>query len=188
VAEPGGEGTGERDVSEAGGRIVAGGEAGTSVRPATPLDVAVLLELFAELADYERLTDELHATDGDLASALFGERPAAEALLAERPSDGAVLGYALFYPTFSSFLAKPGVWLEDLFVKPDFRGLGVGRALLAAVAARTHDLGGERLEWAALDWNELALGFYRKIGAQATPEWITHRLDGAALARVAGGR
>ncbi len=162
-------------------------EAGaTRVRPATREDVPVLLELFAELADYEHLTDELHATDRDLAAALFGERPAAEALLAERPGDGAVLGYALFYPTFSSFLAKQGVWLEDLFVRPDFRGSGVGRSLIAAVAARTHDLGGERLEWAALDWNELALGFYRKLGAQTAPEWVTHRLAGAALARVAG--
>ena len=145
----------------------------------------MLLELFAELADYERLTHELHASAEDLASALFGERPAAEAFLAERPGDGAVLGYALFYPTFSSFLAKPGIWLEDLFVRADSRGLGVGRSLLAAVASRTIDLGGERLEWAALDWNELALGFYRGIGAETTPEWITHRLAGPSLASVA---
>jgi GNAT superfamily N-acetyltransferase len=185
VAEPGEDEAGLGHASGPGRETEVGG-AGTRVRPATVEDVPVLLGLFGELADYERLTHELEATAEDLTAALFDERPAAEALLAERPIDGAVLGYALFFPTFSSFLAKPGVWLEDLFVRPDFRGLGVGRSLLAAVAARTHDLGGERLEWAALDWNELALGFYRQIGAQATPEWITHRLDGAALARVAG--
>lgn len=157
-----------------------------AVRPATREDVPVLLELFGELADYEHLTHELHATEEGLARGLFGERPAAEALIAERVPDRTVLGYALFYPTFSSFLTGPGAWLEDLFVRPAFRGEGAGRALLAAVAARTRELGGERLEWAALDWNELALGFYRRIGATATPEWITHRLDGAALEQVAG--
>ena len=97
------------------------------------------------------------------------------------------LGYALFFPTFSSFLASTGVWLEDLFVKPACRGEGVGKALLEAVAARVRERGGERLEWAALDWNELALGFYRGIGAKTMTEWITHRLDGEALARVAAG-
>ena len=163
------------------------------VRPATRRDVPVLLDLFAELAAYERLTHELRATQDGLAAALFGERPFAEALLAERGAErgaagmaGVALGYALFFPTFSSFLTSPGVWLEDLFVCPAFRGEGVGRALLAAVAARTRELGAERLEWAALDWNELALGFYRRMGAVAAPEWVTHRLDGPALDRVAG--
>jgi GNAT superfamily N-acetyltransferase len=167
----------------------------TTVRRAAPDDVPVLLELFAELAEYERLTHELCATEAGLARALFGESPAAEALIAERDGDGdgdgdggrAVLGYALFFPTFSSFLTSPGVWLEDLFVRPAFRGSGAGRALLAAVAARTRARGGQRLEWAALDWNELALGFYRRMGAEAAPEWINHRLDGAALERVADG-
>src|SRR6202035_3080908 len=99
--------------------------------------------------------------------------------------DGQVAGYALFFATFSSFLARPGVWLEDLFVRPPHRPLRVGRALLSAVAARTHERGGERLEWAALDWNELALGFYRRLGAHTMSEWVTHRLDGAALERMA---
>jgi GNAT superfamily N-acetyltransferase len=146
--------------------------------------VPVLLELFGELAEYEHLTHELHATEPGLAGALFGEHPVAEALIAER--DGRALGYALFFPTFSSFLTSTGVWLEDLFVRPSHRGEGVGRALLSAVAARARERGGKRLEWAALDWNELALGFYRRLGAQTTNEWITHRLDGAALERVAG--
>ena len=160
----------------------------TIVRPADLRDVPVLLELFAELAEYEHLTHELHATEQGLASALFGELPMAEALIAEHDaesSDPEVLGYALFFPTFSSFLTTTGVWLEDLFVRPDHRGAGVGRALLSAVAARVRERGGERLEWAALDWNELALGFYRRIGASTRDEWITHRLDGAALEGVA---
>jgi GNAT superfamily N-acetyltransferase len=162
----------------------------TRVRPAEPTDVPVLLELFAELAEYEHLTHELRATEQGLAAALFGKHPVAEALIAERggESGGAeVLGYALFFPTFSSFLTSTGVWLEDLFVRPDHRGGGVGRALLSAVAVRVRERDGERLEWAALDWNELALGFYRRMGASTASEWITHRLDGAALERVAGG-
>jgi GNAT superfamily N-acetyltransferase len=159
-------------------------ESRTVVRAAAPEDVPLLLELFWELAEYEHLEDEMRATDDGLRDALFGERPAAAALIAERGSQ--VVGYALYFPTFSSFLTARGVWLEDLFVRPPHRGVGVGRALLAAVAARVHDEGGQRLEWAALDWNELALGFYRRIGAQTMGEWITHRLLGEELARLAG--
>jgi GNAT superfamily N-acetyltransferase len=208
--------------------------ASLTVRPARPQDAALLLELFAELAEYEHLEHELRATEAQLREALFGERPAAEALIAERrahagdlwagdPRDGdpregehragdpiagddprtsdpqagdptttsdpaaaaEPLGYALFFPTFSSFLASTGVWLEDLFVREEYRGEGVGQALLEAVAACASERGGERLEWAALDWNEPALGFYRKLGAATMGEWITHRLDGEALARVA---
>jgi len=159
------------------------------VRVAERGDVPVLLSLFGELAEYEHLEHELKATEEQLSEALFGERPAAQALIAERTAGSGspeVLGYALFFPTFSSFLASEGVWLEDLFVRPSHRGEGVGKALLAAVAALVRERGGERLEWAALDWNELALGFYRRIGAQTTNEWITHRLDGEALERLAG--
>ena len=154
-----------------------------TIRPARTEDVALLLALFRELAEYEHLEHELKATEEQLREALFGKRPAAEALIAER--DGEALGYALFFPTFSSFLASTGVWLEDLFVRPANRGEGVGKALLGAVAALVRERGGERLEWAALDWNELALGFYRRIGAQTMNEWITHRLDGEALRSVA---
>lgn len=163
-----------------------------AVRPARPEDVGLLLELFGELAEYEHLEHELKATEAQLGEALFGERPAAEALIAERPARAGdpetkaeALGYALFFPTFSSFLASTGMWLEDLFVRKEHRGEGVGRALLGAVAARVRERGGKRLEWAALDWNEPALGFYRKLGAQTMNEWITHRLDGEALASVA---
>jgi GNAT superfamily N-acetyltransferase len=159
------------------------GAGAPAIRPATPADVPLLLELFAELAEYEKLSDQLVATEELLARALFGERPAAEALIAER--GGEVAGYALFYPTFSTFLAIQGIWLEDLFVRPAHRKAGVGRALLAAVAATLRARGGERLEWSALDWNELALGFYRGLGARAMHDWITHRLVGEDLARLA---
>jgi GNAT superfamily N-acetyltransferase len=154
------------------------------IRGARPADARVLLELFRELAEYERLEHELRATEEQLSRALFSERPAAQALIAELGSE--TVGYALFFPTFSSFLATEGVWLEDLFVRPRYRGAGVGRALLAAVAARVCERAGGRLEWAALDWNELALGFYERLGARTMGEWITHRLHGDALKRLAG--
>ena len=138
--------------------------------------------MFGELASYERLSDQLRATEQTLSSALFGEHAVAHALIAERSSQAA--GYALFFATFSTFLAREGVWLEDLFVRPSHRKAGVGTALLAAVAARAAAQGG-RLEWAALDWNELALGFYRRLGARTMGGWVTHRLDGEALSRLA---
>ena len=153
------------------------------IRDAEPTDVPLLMGLILELAEYEKLADQVKATDELMGKALFGERPAAEAVIAE--CDGEPAGYALFFPTFSTFLAIQGVWLEDLFVRPSHRRKGLGRLLLAAVAARTRERGGERLEWAALDWNELALDFYRGLGAQRMDEWITHRLVGEG-ARAAG--
>lgn len=154
------------------------------IRAAEPRDVPVLLKLLGELAEYERLADELRATPELMQEALFGERPAAEALIAEL--EGEPAGYALFFQTFSTFLALPGIWLEDLFVRPTCRRNGVGRALLAAVAARARERGG-RMEWSALDWNELALDFYASLGAQQMKTWITHRLVGDELAALAGG-
>lgn len=155
-----------------------------SIRPARREDVGLLLGLFRELATYEKLEDQLHATEELLHEALFGERPAAEALIAEVGSQTA--GYALFYPTFSTFLAIQGIWLEDVFVRPSQRGAGVGRALLSRVAAIARERGADRMEWSALDWNELALGFYRGLGAQQMTEWITHRLVGEGLRSLAG--
>ncbi len=156
-----------------------------SIRPAERGDVPLLLELIGELADYERLRNEVVADAAGLEQHLFGERPAAEAVLAERPGGGAALGYALFFPTFSTFLGRPGLWLEDLFVRPAERGVGVGRALFAHVAALAAERGCGRLEWSALDWNEPALAFYRGLGAQRLTEWQLHRLDGDALTAFA---
>jgi GNAT superfamily N-acetyltransferase len=153
------------------------------IRAARPEDTGVLLAMFGELAKYEHLEHEMAATEEQLGEALFGARPAAEALIAELGPD--TVGYALFFPTFSSFVATRGVWLEDLFVRPAHRGQGVGRALLAAVAAQLRERGDDRLEWAALDWNELALGFYRSLGARTMGEWVTHRLPADALERLA---
>jgi GNAT superfamily N-acetyltransferase len=153
------------------------------VRPATREDVPLLLRMFAELAEYEHLEHVLVADEQRLAGALFGEPPAAQALIAHLGDE--VAGYAVFYSTFSTFLAIQGVWLEDLFVRPEARKHGVGRALLAGVAAALVQRGGERLEWSALHWNELALGFYRSLGAEQMNDWITHRLIGEPLRALA---
>jgi GNAT superfamily N-acetyltransferase len=153
------------------------------IRPARPEDVPLLLSLLRELAEYERLADQVEATEELFHEALFSERPAAEALIAKRGSEP--VGYALYFPTFSTFLAIQGLWLEDLFVRPAHRKSGAGRALLAAVAARARERGAERLEWSALKWNELALGFYRGLGAQRMDEWVTHRLVGEPLRTLA---
>jgi GNAT superfamily N-acetyltransferase len=154
-----------------------------AVREAEPQDVPALLAMFRELAEYEDLEHALRATEERLHDALFGEHPAARALIAVLGSQ--IVGYAVFFTTFSTFLAARGVWLEDLYVRPAHRGSGAGRALLATVAAQVGRQ--ERLEWSALDWNEPALGFYRHIGAQTMSDWITHRLVGEDLARLAAG-
>jgi len=153
------------------------------IRAAAREDIPLLLAMFDELADYEHLSDHVHATEERLERALFGERPAAEALIAELGTDTA--GYAVFFPTFSTFLAIQGIWLEDVFVRPAHRGAGVGRALLAVVAATLRERGGDRMEWSALHWNELALGFYRGLGAQRMDDWVTHRLIGPELEALA---
>jgi GNAT superfamily N-acetyltransferase len=153
-----------------------------SIRAAERADLALLIAMFNELADYEHLSGVMVADAESLGRALFGERPAAEALIAEVGGDAA--GYAVFFPTFSTFRANQGIWLEDLFVRPAHRRGGVGRALLSAVAAQLRDRGGERLEWSALTWNELALGFYQGIGAKRMDDWVTHRLIGDDLERL----
>ncbi len=159
------------------------GEQATVVRAASEQDVPVMLEMFRELAEFEHLEDQLQVTEERLSAALFGENPAAEALIAE--SGGRVAGYAVYFPTFSTFLAIQGIWLEDIYVRPESRRAGVGGALLAAVAARLLERGGQRLEWSALDWNERALSFYSSIGAQTMDEWVTHRLIGEPLQALA---
>ncbi len=155
-----------------------------SVRPATRSDLPQVLAFIRELAVYERLEDQVIATEADLAAALFGARPYAEVVLGclgETP-----VGFALFFHNFSTFLGKPGIYLEDLFVRPEARGLGVGRRLLAWLARTTLERGCARLDWAVLDWNEPSIGFYRGLGAVAQDEWTTFRLTGAALERLAG--
>jgi GNAT superfamily N-acetyltransferase len=156
---------------------------GVSVRAAQPADMPALVQMFRELAEYEHLEDIMLADEQKLAAALFSEPPAAEALIAER--DGEPAGYAVFFPTFSTFLCAPGIWLEDVFVRPEHRRGGTGRALLAAVAARLRERGGERLEWSALRWNELALDFYRALGAEPMADWAMHRMTGEPLDRLA---
>ena len=154
------------------------------IRPATRDDVPLLLELIGALADYERLRDEVvldaRAARASTCSA-SGRRPRR----CSPEVGGEAVGYALFFPTFSTFLGRPGIWLEDLFVLPAQRRGGVGRALLLHVARLAVARGCGRLEWSALDWNEPALAFYRELGARVLPEWHLHRLDGAALAAVA---
>jgi len=150
---------------------------------ATARDLPVILSFIQDLAEYERLRDSCVATEEKLRATLFSDRPAAEVLIA-RVGD-TPMGFAIFFHDYSTFLAQRGMYLEDLFVKPEARGKGVGHALLSALAriALERDCG--RLEWAVLDWNELAIGFYRRIGAQPMDEWITFRLTGEPLRRIA---
>lgn len=156
-----------------------------SVRPATADDVAQIYAFVVELAVYEREPDAVTGTPEMLADALFGPAPSAEALVAEL--DGEPAGFALFHGTFSTWECLPGIWLEDLYVPDRHRRAGVGRALLARLASLALERGCPRLEWHALDWNETALGFYQRLGAERLSAWELHRLDGDTLARVAAG-
>lgn len=155
------------------------------IRPANPADVPLILELIRALAEYERLADACVATEARLAESLFGTHPAAEVLIAE--TDGVAAGFALFCHNYSTFLARRGIWLEDLFVRPEHRGRGIGRALLARLAGLAIERDCGRLEWAVLDWNESAIGFYRGLGAVPLDDWTTFRVTGPALARLADG-
>lgn len=154
------------------------------IRPATPDDVDLVHELIVELAVYERAPEKVTGTREMLAQALFGPSPSAEAVIAEL--GGEPVGFALFYSTFSTWECRRGIWLEDLYVSPEHRRSGVGGVLLSHVARLAVDRGCGRLEWTALDWNEPALSFYERLGAQQMTEWDLHRLDGDSLARVAG--
>jgi GNAT superfamily N-acetyltransferase len=156
------------------------------LRQAEPRDAATILEFVRELAEYERLSHEVVADEASLARRLFGERPAAEVIIAEL--DGEPAGFALFFTTFSTFLGRPGLYLEDLYVKPVFRGRGVGEALLRHLAriAVARDYG--RFEWAVLDWNERAIAFYERMGARPMSDWTVYRLSGERLADTARKR
>lgn len=150
-----------------------------AINPATESDVPVILELIRELAEFEQLAHELEVTADSLREALFGVSAVARALVARR--NGEPAGYAVFYRTFSTFVGRPGLFLDDLYVRPAFRKLGIGRALLTGVAQIGAELGGGRFEWITLRWNENAFRFYRSIGASVMSEWALLRMNGSEV-------
>ena len=152
------------------------------IRPATPDDAPTIVTLIRELAVYEKLEEFAQATPDDLRHHLFGPQPCAEALIAE--VDNAPVGFALFFTTFSTFRGRPSLYLEDVFVRPEHRGQGLGKALLAAVAQHAVKRGCKRLDWAVLDWNAPAIGFYRSLGARPLDEWTVYRLEDEHLTRL----
>jgi GNAT superfamily N-acetyltransferase len=154
-----------------------------AIRPAVAADVPLVLRFIRELAEYERLADEVVATEDGLRLTLFGEAPRAEVVFAM--AGGEAAGFALFFHNYSTFLGQLGLYLEDLYVRPELRGRGVGRALLSHLARLAVERGCGRLEWSVLDWNETALAFYRSLGARPTEGWTVHRLAGDALDRLA---
>jgi GNAT superfamily N-acetyltransferase len=154
------------------------------IRAATEDDVPLIFDLICELATYEKLRDEVVGTPEVLRATLFEQR-AAEALIVE--ADGEAVGYALFYTTFSSFECRAGIWLEDVYVKPEHRRGGVGRKVLEHLAGIAEERGMVRLEWVALDWNEPALRFYEKLGAATLDDWLIHRLESDGIRALAAG-
>lgn len=154
-----------------------------SIRPAIRTDLPLIASLIRDLADYEKLAHEVRFDEAGLGERLFGPRPYAEVLIGE--VDGVAQGFALFFHNFSTFEGKPGVYLEDLYVRPEARGAGLGKALLRALAQIAVERDCARLEWWVLDWNSPAIGFYQKLGAKPMDEWTTMRVDGAALQELA---
>ncbi len=157
-----------------------------SIRPATPNDVPELLRLIRELAVYEKLADMAVGTQARMHESLFGARPAAEALVSER--GGRTVGFAIYFTTFSTFLCKPGLYLEDLFVEPAHRGSGIGKALLRRLASLAVERGCGRFEWRVLDWNEPSIRFYESLGAKLMPEWVLVRMTEQSMALLAASR
>lgn len=153
------------------------------LRPATPVDVPNILELIRGLAEFEKLAHEVVATEEGLRTTLFGERPYAEVVVAEEGET--VQGMALFFHNYSTFLARPGIYLEDLYVRPEARGRGLGQLLLAHLAKLTVERGCGRLDWCVLNWNEGAIRFYERLGAESMDTWTTYRLSGQALEDLA---
>ncbi len=154
-----------------------------SIRTATVDDVPLILDFIRGLADYEKLAHEVVATEATLRQTLFGATPAAHVVIAE--VEGRPAGFALYFFNYSTFLAKPGLYLEDLFVKPEYRGAGTGKALLLHLAKIANTRGCGRMEWSVLDWNEPAIKFYETLGARRMNEWQICRLTGPALAQYA---
>lgn len=157
-----------------------------SIRAATPADVPLIVSMVRELAEYERSPQEAKATDALMMEAMFGPKPACEALIGS--VDGVAQGIAVFFHNFSTWTGRSGVYLEDLFVRPAARGAGLGSALLREVAKIALARGCPRVDWMVLDWNESALGFYKSLGALPLSDWTVHRLSGEALQRFAAGR
>jgi GNAT superfamily N-acetyltransferase len=155
------------------------------LRPAEPRDCAELDRLIRELAVYEKLEEQKVGTPEALRAALFGERPACEAIIAER--HGRAVGFALFFTTFSTFLARPGIYLEDVFVEPAHRGLGIGKAILRHLAALAVERGCGRFEWRVLDWNEPSIRFYESLGGKVLPEWELVRMNAPEFTALARG-
>jgi GNAT superfamily N-acetyltransferase len=154
------------------------------IRPATPSDAHAIVGLIRELAEFEQLAHLVVVTPDQLAEQLFGPRPAAEAIVAEK--DGGVVAFALFFHNFSTFLGRPGLYLEDLYVRPAHRGQGLGRALLTHLAGLAVQRGCGRFEWSVLDWNVNAIRFYEGMGATVMPDWRICRVTGEALERLGG--
>jgi GNAT superfamily N-acetyltransferase len=153
------------------------------IRPAQIEDVPLILQLIRDLATYERAPNDVTATEEQLVDVLFGRKPSAEVLLAFEEVEP--VGFGVFFHNFSTWLGRPGLYLEDLFVKPDSRGKGYGRALLVELAKIARDRGCGRMEWAVLDWNDPAIQFYRKLGAAPMDEWTVFRLTGDGIAKLA---
>ena len=156
---------------------------GFTIRPATERDVPLILRFIKGLAAYEKLTHEVTATEELLHQTLFGDRRVAEVVIGE--CEGEPVGFALFFHNFSTFLGRPGIYLEDLFVKPEMRGRGFGRVLLTYLAKLAKERNCGRVEWAVLDWNEPAIRFYKSLGAASMDEWTVYRLTGEALDKQA---
>lgn len=155
------------------------------ITPATPADVPMILQLIRELAEFERLLHEVQATEEQLTQQLFGPRPSAEVVIARMGEE--VAGFALFFHNFSTFLAMPGIYLEDLYVRQKFRGQGCGEALLRHLASLALERKCGRLEWSVLDWNVRAIDFYKSLGAVPMSQWTVHRLTGDALVKMGSG-
>ncbi len=153
-----------------------------TIRPSRAEEVPLVLQLIRELAEFEHLSHQVVATEDSLRESLFGSRRVAEALVGLWSNE--IVSYAIFFDTFSTFLGKPGVYLEDLYVKPTHRGRGIGGALLREVASIAVERGCGRLEWSVLDWNEQALSFYRELGAEPLSGWTVHRLSGRSLVQL----
>jgi GNAT superfamily N-acetyltransferase len=159
---------------------------GLDISPAKSADVALIVSLINELAEYEKLRHESVATEASIHKALFGPTPRAEAVIAR--CDGEAVGFALFFHNFSTFLGKPGLYLEDLFVRPAYRGRAIGKSLLRYLAALALERDCGRFQWQVLDWNRPSRDFYESLGAQADPTWVNYRITGDALRRLAEGR